>query len=312
MRGSVGAVRLIFVLALLSSCKTDKERDDVVRPPRNVPGDATTDTAAADAAIDAMSERDALALRLRAYVELLSIDFWAYQYIAEFPGVPPGTTFVASSFHWDTWPTMQGDDVQAKLVAIAQAANRRPRVAADEVVQPYAQALATWLPKLRDLQNYYNESRFVDDEFDRGRRDSADVERARRELAALRVPMRAAVLTSWRELSADVPDSPRAIVGAAWEACVRFADHLMAGESPEALTAAVSACRRAIPTVSALPAGNGGDLAIELRVAAIAIGDQMANRYMNHDPPAALARLTTAYLDAWPKLSTAPAERGPP
>jgi hypothetical protein len=248
---------------------------------------------------------------LRAYVELLSIDFWAYQFLAEFPGAPPSKTFVASAFHWETRRTMHGDDVQAKLAAIVQGANRRPRVAADEVVQPYAQALATWLPQLLDLQKYYNESRFVDDEFDRGRRDSADVERARRELAALRVPMRAAVLTSWRELSADVPDSPRAIVGAAWEACVRFADHLMAGDPPEALTAAVSACRRAIPTVSALPAGSSGDLASELRAAAIAIGDQMANRFMKDGPPA-LARLTAAYLDAWPRLSTAPAERGPP
>ena len=308
---------------MLLSCKAEDHHDEVGSSPGSaasgvaadaraaVAADAAID-AVADAASDAMPEREALALRLRSYVELLSIDFWVYQDLEAFPGAPPGTTFVAISFSWEMPPVMRNGDMQAKVVAIVQAANRPPRAPVDEVVQPYAQALATWLPRLLDLQHYYEDSRFVDDEFDRARKEAADVARARRELAALRVPMRSAVLRAWRELSADVPDSPRAIVGAAWEACIRFADHLMAGDPPKALSAAVSACRRAIPAVTALPAGNGRELADALRGAAIAIGDRMANEDMKRYPPGALAQLTAAYLDAWPKLSMAPAERAPP
>ena len=267
---------------------------------------------AADGAIDAMTERDVLALRLRSYVELLSIDFWVYQFLAAFPGVPKDTTFVAGSFRWSNRRLMPADKLQAKVGAIVQEANHQPRTATDDAVLAYARALASWLPKLFDLQAYYDELRFVDDEFDRGRRDSAEIAQARDELARLRVPMRSAVLTDWRELSSDVPDSPRAIVGAAWETCIKFADHLMAGDPPAALTAAVSACRRSIPTVGALPAGKGGEFATTLRGAAVAIGDRMANRFMTDDSSSALAQLTRSYLELWPTLSKASAERGLP
>src|SRR5262249_30210100 len=161
-----------------------------------------------------------------------------------------------------------------------QASTRTPRTAADDAVHAYVAALTDELPPLLALRQYYAGQRFIDDEFDRARREAPDIARSRAHLAALRPAMRRAIFTAWEELSAEVADSPRAIVTAAWRKCIAIADALMAQAKPAVLEAAMSACRRSIPSVSALPAHAGGAFADRLRNAAIELGDGVANSLM--------------------------------
>jgi len=299
----------------LSACKV---RDDQPAPASTPPGavrsDAAPSDAAPDAPVDAMPERARRALRLAGYLELLSIDHWTFELLAAFPGVPDGTKFF--SLHYSQWEVplwMTLDTLRDHLAAVQRAADAQPRLAADDAVLAYLAVHARWLPRVLDLNEYYRSSHFVDDEFDRARREAGDVATARTELAAVRGVMWQRVLEAWRELSGDVPDSPRAIVGRAWESCFRVQDLVMAEPYDERRVAtAVSACRRAIPTVTALPRSLRGELDDHLRGVAIKLGDSMVG--VNHwdGVTGGLAALTTEYLALWPSLPTTPAERAAP
>lgn len=89
-------------------------------------------------------------------------------------------------------------------------------------------------------------------------------------------------------------------------------DARMAHAKPAVLEAAMSACRRSVPSVSALPAYAGGAFADRLRNAAIELGDGVANSLMARDLPGQALRWTEAYLARWPTLPSTPAEHAPP
>jgi hypothetical protein len=78
------------------------------------------------------------------------------------------------------------------------------------------------------------------------------------------------------------------------------------------LEATMSACRRSIPSVSALPAHAGGAFADRLRNAAIELGDGVANSLIARELPGHALRFTEAYLALWPTLPNTPAERTAP
>jgi len=309
---------LVAVLALvaLGACKKKSQP-----PPSELPDAAPPsirarfDAAPADAAIDAPSERDRLVTRLTGYLELLSIDYWTFQLLAAFPGFPPGTTFHTVNYVWDAPPPLPPDALANALAAIRASTTDAPHLATDDAVRAYLDVHARWLPRILDLNAYYRASLFVDDEFDRARREAPDIATARRELAAVRPTMRTSILTAWRELSGDVPDSPRAIVGRAWESCLGFEDVVMTDPYDEKRVAhAISACRRSIPTVTALgkPLHHGFD--DTLRSTAILIGNNMgrSSNFWSSNVTNGLAELTRSYVALWPTLPTSPAERPPP
>jgi uncharacterized protein DUF3829 len=302
---------LLAIMLVVSACK---KRDEV--PPqlaRHEP--ASADAAPADAAVDAMTERARMTARLAGYLELLSIDYWTFELLATFPGVPTGTTFHTITYAWNAPPWIALDVLQADLGKIRASAAAPPHASVDDAVRAYLDVHARWLPRLLDLYAYYGASRFVDDEFDRGRREAGDVATARAELAAVRGAMRQSVLIEWRELSGDIPESPRAIVGRAWGACLGFEDLVMTVPyDAKAVAAAISACRRSIPTVTALTKQIRGDFDDRLRAVAILIGNHMdgGSGLWGYEVTNGLASLTTAYLALWPTLPTEPPERPAP
>jgi len=306
--------RLLALLLALLACKEPDQASSrrTVATSDPAPGDArVVDAAPRDAAVDALSVHAERAQRLAAYLELLSIDRWTYELLATFPGVPEGAQFFSLQYsQWDVAMWLTPEALRDHLASLRQAADRLPRMAVDDAVRAYLDVQARWLGKLLDLQAYYRDSRFVDDEFDRARRELADIATARRELAAVRGAMWRGVLEAWRELSSDVPDSPRAIVGRAWEACFRVQDELMTEPaSADHVLTALSACRRSIPTVTALPTAMRGPFDDHLRDNAIALGDNLSTHMGGHGVTRGLALLTSEYLALWPTLPTMPAER---
>jgi Protein of unknown function (DUF3829) len=307
---------LLVVVLVISACKKRSKAPQQLARHEAAAGDAApADAAPADAAIDAMTERARFTARLAAYLELLSIDYWTFELLATFPGVPPGTTFHTVTYSWHAPPWIALDVLQAKLVKLRASTAEPPHAGVDDAVRAYLDVHARWLPRLLDLYAYYEASHFVDDEFDRARREAGDVATARAELAAVRGEMRQRVLTEWRELSGDIPESPRAIVGRAWEACLGFEDLVMTVPyDAKPVAAAISACRRSIPTVTALPKRIRGDFDDRLRAVAILIGDHMegGSGLWGYEVTNRLASLTDAYLALWPALPTEPPERPAP
>ncbi|HWU91023.1 MAG TPA: hypothetical protein VN253_27345 [Kofleriaceae bacterium] len=254
----------------------------------------------------------ALELRLRGYAKLLAIDISILQLIEAYPGAPTGTTFQTWDYKWrrQTWLTL--DAMQKEVDAILASTSETPSTSADAAVHPYADTLARWMPRLLALVAYYEDQKFVDDEFDRGRKEAPDVRRTAAELAKLRAPMRGAVLAAWRDLVADYRDSPRAVVAHAWIACMSIADRVMEQAKPEAITKVVSECRRSIPRITELPSIAGFDTVV--RGAAIELGDWVAqhDRSWQTSICNAIGQLTQRYIELWPKLPTTPAEKPAP
>jgi hypothetical protein len=309
-RWRIAWIPLAIALAL-AGCKKKRHEDAIYAQPGDAYPIPVVDARPIDAAIDAPSEHDQRVERTQAYIELLTLDFWIYEVLDSFPGAPTSGTFVAINFDWQVVDLAAPDAVRSVLDHIAALA-RAPHTAADDAVRAYTDALVPALPALLDLREYYKARRFIDDEFDRARREAPDLERLRNTLDKLRVPMRSAVLNAWQELSSDVPDSPRAIVTTAWRKCVAVADVLMKSAKRPEVEAAMSACRRSVPSVSALPGTSGGAFADTVRGAAIQLGDGVANSLMARDLPTALDKFTKAYLALWPTLPNTPAEHAVP
>lgn len=177
------------------------------------------------------------------------------------------------------------------------------------------QALAVW-PAIDDLATYYDAQKFVDDEFARGRKEASLVPEAIEKIAPLREPMREAVFTGWREAAGDKKESPRAIVGASFEACMRVATLLFArpktgkqsDEAERVLEEAMGACRRGVGAVSALPE-EYRSFEEPLRGAAIAFGNAVDDNYSRQYTTGNVNRLVKAYLERWPQLPAEPAEK---
>jgi hypothetical protein len=254
----------------------------------------------------------ALELRLRGYAKLLAIDVSILQLIAAYPGAPTGTTFWTFEYQWNRQSWLPLDVLHKEVDAILASTSETPSTSADAAVHAYAEKLAGWLPRLLALAEYYNGQRYVDDEFDRGRKEAPDVRRTAAELARLRAPMRAAVLAAWRDLVADYRDSPRAVVAHAWIACMSVADRVMEQAKPDAIAKAISECRRSLPRLTQLPSTDGFDTAV--RGAAIVLGDWLARGDLSWrtDVCNALGELTQRHVELWPKLPTTPAEKPAP
>jgi hypothetical protein len=300
----------LAIVLVASACKQHE-----APPPLARHEPAPADAAPADAPVDAPTERARLTARLAGYLELLSIDYWTFELLATFPGVPASTTFHTANYYWNAPPWIALDVLQADLKKLRASTAEKPHTGVDDAVRAYLDIHARWLPHLLDLYAYYRAEHFVDDEFDRARREVGDVATARDELASVRGEMRQRVLTEWRELSGDVPESPRAIVGRAWEACLGFEELVMTTPyNPQAVAVAISACRRSIPTVTALAQRIRGDFDDRLRAVAILIGDHMdgSSGLWGYQVTNGLASLTDAYLALWPTLPTAPPERPAP
>ncbi|HSK01582.1 MAG TPA: hypothetical protein VK932_10095 [Kofleriaceae bacterium] len=300
----------------LSKCQPTAAQQERLRARFEAMTSADAGTPAADApGLDAAPEAPAvspLEARVLGYAKLLAIDVSIFQTIAAYPGAPKGTTFETSEYEWrrPRWRSL--DAMQQELEAIRAPRAGTPRIEADAAVQAYADQAAAWLPRLTALAAYHDGQRFVDDEFDRGRKEAPDVRRAAAELGELRAPMRTAVFGAWRDLVAGHRDTPRAAVAHAWMACMSIADGVMAKARPEAITRSVSECRRSIPRLAEIASASGFDA--DVRRAATDLGDWVAQGYPSWRTSVSdtLGRLTQLYLDLWPKLPASPAERPAP
>jgi hypothetical protein len=285
----------IATLAMLVACGRNPEQAPTPpAPPPRVVHAPVADVAAPD---------DPRARRLASYLALMSVDFVFDQLLATFPGAPATNRFGSYEYRWGSQREHSLGPLAPTIAVAAAAAGETPRAPVDTAVAAYLAALMTWWPKIESLASYYADERFVDDEFARARREAPVVERARTELARLRGPMRAAVLAAWRDLTHDAPGSPRAIIGRSWEACIAYADRVMARSSADAIDAAISRCRRAIAPVAALPATLRDHLDDKLRRVAIEAGDD-AIVHQNLDAAYALGALTAAYVAQWHALAS--------
>jgi hypothetical protein len=253
-----------------------------------------------------------LEARVLGYAKLLAIDVAIFQTIEAYPGAPKGTTFETSAYWWRRpgWKSL--DAMQQDLEAIRAARTGTPTIEADAAVQAYADRAAAWLPRLIALAAYHDDQKFVDDEFDRGREEAADVRRAAAELGKLRAPMRAAVFDAWRDLVASRRDTPHAAVAHAWMACMSIADGVMAKARPETITRSVSECRRSIPRLAEIASASGFDA--DVRKAATQLGDWVAQGSPSWRTSVSdtLGWLTQRYVQLWPTLPSTPAERPAP
>jgi hypothetical protein len=138
------------------------------------------------------------------------------------------------------------------------------------------------------------------------------VRRTAAELGKLRGPMRAAVHGAWRELVAGYRESPRALATHAWMACMSVADRVIEQAKPDAISKALSECRRSIPRLAETASTSGFDATV--RGAAGELGDWVAQGYPTWRTNVSnqLGQLTLKYVELWPKLPTTPAERPTP
>ena len=252
---------------------------------------------------------------LGAYLDLLWLDHTVAEMLFAFPGAPATNRYGSFTYKWKL-PDLERLE---KVLRRADATTRHPigePTETDRAVSAYTtQLLATW-PMLRELADYYRTQTFVDDEFAKGRREAPLVAEAIRALAPLRRPMTESIFAGWRAAAGDKPDSPRALVGASFEACMRAAWLIFESSgkrsdaAAQAMDTAMSACRRGVGAVSALPP-DYASFAKPLRTAAVAFGDSMnadwARQYAVDD----VERLVTAYIEHWPKLPAEPAEKPP-
>jgi hypothetical protein len=281
------------MLAMLVACGKHLE---------SAPAPASSPQRAHAQPVDVAPPEDPRARRLASYLALMSVDFVFDQLLATFPGTPATNRFATYEYQWGSTQQRSLRQLAPMVAMAAAAASEMPQTPVDTAVAAYVTALTTWWPKIESLNAYYVDQRFVDDEFARARRETPAIERARAELERLRVPMRAAVIAAWRELAHDAPGAPRAIVGRSWEACVAYADRVMARSSAEAIDAAISRCRRAIAPVAALPESLRDHLDDKLRRVAIEAGDD-AITHPSLGTAYALGDLTSAYVSQWQALA---------
>ncbi len=270
---------------------------------------------ASDPGVDAAPDAPAvspLEARVLGFAKLLAIDVALFQLIEAYPGAPKGTTFETLMYRWQRPRWMSLDAMQAEVEAILGARAGAPSIEADAAVQAYAEAVAGWLPRLIALAAYHDDRKFVDDEFDRGRKEAEDVRRTAAEVGKLRARMRGAVVGALRDLVAGYRDTPRAAVTHAWMACMSIADRVMDKAKAEAVAAAVSGCRRSIPRLAEMASASGFDA--DVRKAATELGDWVAQGYpwWRTNVSDVLGALTQRYLELWPELPTTPAERPAP
>jgi hypothetical protein len=230
--------------------------------------------------------------------------------VQAYPGVPDSTTFATINYWWrkSDWITLVA--MQREVEAIVQSTVKTPGTPADAATRAYASALAGWLPRLIALRAYYDDRRFVDDEFAFGRNEARELARTAAALAKLRVPMRSAVFAAWRDRVAAHPDDTRAAVGRGWASCMLIADRVMEKAGRPTITKAVSDCRASIPPLVGLARAENFDH--EVRATAIALGDWVVQGYpsWNTQVADALGKLTRRFVELWAKLP-APVERAP-
>ena len=284
------------MLAMLVACGTN---------PEPTPAPASSRQLARARPVDVAPPEDPRARRLASYLALMSVDFVFDQFLATFPGAPAANRFASYEYQWGSSQQPSLHQLAPAVAMAAAAASEAPQAPVDVAVAAYVTALTAWWPKIESLNTYYADERFVDDEFARGRREAPTIDRARVALERLRVPMRAAVLAAWRELANDAPGSPRAIIGRSWQACVAYADRVMARSSADAVDAAISRCRSAVAPVAALPASLRDHLDDKLRRVAVEAGDDAITR-PSLDAAYALGDLTSAYVAQWHALAPAP------
>ena len=300
----------------LATCKPTAAQEERLRtrlaPLTGTDAGASIAGAPGSAATPEPPAPSALEARMLGYAKLLAIDVALFQLIRSYPGAPAGTTFDSSDYRWlrHTWLSL--DAMQKEIEAILASTSTTPSLAADAAVQAYAAKLAGWMPRLIALTAYYTDQKFVDDEFDRGRKEAEDVRRTAAELAKLRAPMRASVFGAYRDLVAGYRESPRAAVASAWMACMSIADRVMEQARPEAIAKAVSECRRSIPRLTTAASTSGFDT--DVRSAAVVLGDWVAigSPSWRSSITDELGRLTLRYIELWPKLPTTPAEKPAP
>lgn len=247
--------------------------------------------------------------RLAAYLRLLSADMYMKEIVEAFPGAPKGAVFDSKRYWWHFPDLMALDELYKRLEVAAKEASAGPLGETDKAVGTYVHVALDAMAPVFDLAKYYDDDRFVDDEFERGRRDSGLVAAAGAALAKVRKDLWSRVIVEWREVAGDDPDSPRGITGAAFETCLQVGAVMVTTGLGDAANAAVSACRKAIAPVAALPDGVRNNFDQSLRSCARELGDLAATGYNRYQAPRYIDKLTEDYLALWPLLPQAPAEQ---
>ncbi len=313
----LGARDAILVLAL-ASCRDPEPpaprpvpAPEVAVKPQPVPLAPPVPSPPVDAAVvvpvDAPPSR--APDRLVAYVDVLRLDLNLYSIVKTYPGVPPGRTFRTTDYEWRS----ADRDRFAGSSARARAASGTLAAPVDDAVRAYLDVVDKHLDALTDLVAYYTQQRFIDDEFDRGRRDAPLVARAAGDIAKVRGALWSSVLAAWLDAAGEVPDSPRAIITRAWEACMHVAESIVTVGLGDKTNRALGACRRSIPSVTALPPAIRHELDATLRKTAGELGNFLADgaEWRISYAGVSLWILTDDYLALWPVLPTTPAERAP-
>ncbi len=312
---------VVWSCLLLVACAKKKDAaptDEPVRPVRAVPA-VRIDAASADAVVDARplaeGEYATRADRyLVAYLDLLWVDLALHEMLQAYPGAPTTNRYTTYRYDWSL-PARQ--PLEAALRRAKLAAERVRDDDADRAVLAYTTLVLEAWPSLDGLATYYKEQRYVDDEFARGRREQALVGETLAKIEPLRKPMTESVFAGWRTVAGGNPESPRAVLGASFEACMRLA--MLLFERPrvqtkpdpkveEAIDEAMGACRRGVGAVSALPeAFRSFDK--PLRTVALSLGNAVDSNSSRQYAIADVEQLVKAYVERWPKLPSEPAER---
>lgn len=252
---------------------------------------------------------------LAVYLDLLWVDLALSEMLVGYPGAPAKNRYTSYTFDWKL-PELDAIEKVLTLAKVtAERAGAENGATEHDVLAYTTRALLVW-PPLRALADYYKQQRYVDDEFAQGRRDAPLVAEAIAKLAPLRTRMRESVFAGWRDAAGDKPESPRAIIGASFEACLRVANLIFARpkngkldeRGEEVIEEAIGACRRGVGAVSALPEVYRSFDA-PLRSAAIAFGNAVDSDFTRQYAIGDVERLVKAYIERWPKLPSEPAER---
>ncbi len=251
-----------------------------------------------------------------AYLDLLWVDLTLAEMLAAFPGAPSTNRYSSYTFEWKLPDREKLEKALARAKAAATFAIEENGETDRAVLAYTTQALLVW-PEISALAEYYKGQRYVDDEFARGREKAPLVAEAIGALAPLRTPMTDGVFSGWREAAGDTEDSPRAIIGEAFQACMTVAKLIFdrpkgSGKRVEAAEAvidtAMGACRRGVGAVSGLPEIYRS-FDRPLRDAAIAFGNAVDSNFSRQYAVNDVERLVTAYIERWPKLPSEPAEK---
>ncbi len=253
---------------------------------------------------------------LGAYLDLLWADVYLTEILAAYPGAPSTNRYNSFTYQWKL-PDL---DKLEKAIHLAHEAAKLVNGAndTDRAILAYASQVEDLWPRLRALADYYKGQRYVDDEFAMGRRDAPLVAEAIAKIQPLRTKMIDGVFEGWREAAGDTKDSPRAIVGASFETCMRaayvvfgrtkHADPKKLEEAERAIDAAMSACRQGVGAVSRLPLAFS-TFNIWLRAAAVSFGNATAADWARKYAADDVEKLVREYIGAWPKLPASPAEK---